>query len=83
MKKKTGFTKESACRRSYIIINFFVIPISSTLIHDRTKEKLVLMLTGPSLVQRFRPDIQRKYSRLFTDDTMLNYIYHCNAQNPR
>lgn len=40
---------------------------------------------GPSLVQRFRPDLQRKYSRLLSDesdDTIFNYIYHCNAQKP-
>ncbi|EDO34526.1 predicted protein, partial [Nematostella vectensis] len=37
---------------------------------------------GPSLVQRFRPDFQKKYSALFDDDTILNYIYHCNAQRP-
>ncbi|XP_031562008.1 1-acylglycerol-3-phosphate O-acyltransferase ABHD5-like [Actinia tenebrosa] len=38
---------------------------------------------GPSLVQRFRPDFQRKYSSLINDDdTIVNYIYHCNAQTP-
>ncbi|XP_020893261.1 1-acylglycerol-3-phosphate O-acyltransferase ABHD5 isoform X2 [Exaiptasia diaphana] len=38
---------------------------------------------GPSMVQKFRPDIQRKYESLFEeDDTILNYIYHCNAQSP-
>ena len=41
-------------------------------------------MAGPSLVQKFRPDFQQKYSRLLTeDDTILNYIYHCNAQKPR
>ena len=34
-------------------------------------------------MQKFRPDIQNRYSRLLTDDTILNYIYHCNAQKPR
>ena len=38
---------------------------------------------GPSVVRRFRPDLQIKFSSLFDDDTILNYIYHCNAQNPR
>ncbi|XP_028392461.1 protein ABHD4-like isoform X2 [Dendronephthya gigantea] len=37
---------------------------------------------GPSLVRRFRPDLERKFSSLFDDDTILNYIYHCNAQKP-
>ncbi|XP_059497695.1 (Lyso)-N-acylphosphatidylethanolamine lipase-like isoform X2 [Stegostoma tigrinum] len=37
---------------------------------------------GPSLVQRFRPDLKRKYSEYFEDDTILEYVYHCNAQTP-
>lgn len=37
---------------------------------------------GPSLVNRFRPDFKRKFEDLFDDDTMTQYIYHCNAQTP-
>ncbi|KAM4709568.1 (Lyso)-N-acylphosphatidylethanolamine lipase [Discoglossus pictus] len=37
---------------------------------------------GPSLVQRFRPDLKRKFEDFFEDDTILEYIYHCNAQTP-
>ncbi|XP_010887242.1 (Lyso)-N-acylphosphatidylethanolamine lipase isoform X3 [Esox lucius] len=37
---------------------------------------------GPGLVNRFRPDFKRKFEELFDDDTMTQYIYHCNAQNP-
>jgi len=37
---------------------------------------------GPSLVQKFRPDFQGRFSRLLSDDTIFNYIYHCNAQKP-
>ncbi|XP_059419033.1 (Lyso)-N-acylphosphatidylethanolamine lipase-like [Carassius carassius] len=37
---------------------------------------------GPGLVNRFRPDFKRKFENLFDDDTMTQYIYHCNAQNP-
>ncbi|KAJ8387622.1 hypothetical protein AAFF_G00151720 [Aldrovandia affinis] len=37
---------------------------------------------GPSLVNRFRPDFRRKFEDLFEDDTMTQYIYHCNSQNP-
>ncbi|XP_008332435.1 (Lyso)-N-acylphosphatidylethanolamine lipase [Cynoglossus semilaevis] len=37
---------------------------------------------GPGLVNRFRPDFKRKFEDLFDDDTMTQYIYHCNAQNP-
>ncbi|EDV25477.1 expressed hypothetical protein [Trichoplax adhaerens] len=39
---------------------------------------------GPQLVKRFRPDFQRKFSNIFggEDDTVLDYIYHCNAQEP-
>ncbi|KAM3604882.1 uncharacterized protein V6R79_017411 [Siganus canaliculatus] len=37
---------------------------------------------GPGLVNRFRPDFKRKFEDLFEDDTMTEYIYHCNAQTP-
>ncbi|XP_045193546.2 (Lyso)-N-acylphosphatidylethanolamine lipase-like isoform X2 [Mercenaria mercenaria] len=37
---------------------------------------------GPGLIKRFRPDLQAKFSPLFDDDTILDYIYHCNAQSP-
>ncbi|KAM3866135.1 (Lyso)-N-acylphosphatidylethanolamine lipase [Diretmus argenteus] len=37
---------------------------------------------GPGLVNRFRPDFKRKFDDLFDDDTMTQYIYHCNAQTP-
>lgn len=40
-------------------------------------------LPGPGLVQRFRPDFKRKFADFFEDDTISEYIYHCNAQNPR
>ncbi|XP_070575052.1 1-acylglycerol-3-phosphate O-acyltransferase ABHD5-like [Ptychodera flava] len=36
---------------------------------------------GPRLVQKIRPDFQSKFA-LFDDDTIYNYIYHCNAQTP-
>ncbi|XP_068594112.1 (Lyso)-N-acylphosphatidylethanolamine lipase [Cebidichthys violaceus] len=37
---------------------------------------------GPGLVNKFRPDFKRKFEDLFEDDTMTQYIYHCNAQTP-
>ncbi|XP_046843579.1 1-acylglycerol-3-phosphate O-acyltransferase ABHD5-like isoform X2 [Xenia sp. Carnegie-2017] len=37
---------------------------------------------GPRLVHRFRPDLEEKFSEQFDDDTILNYVYHCNAQHP-
>lgn len=37
---------------------------------------------GPGLVQRFRPDFKRKFAEFFEDDTISEYIYHCNAQTP-
>ncbi|XP_073527225.1 (Lyso)-N-acylphosphatidylethanolamine lipase [Phyllobates terribilis] len=37
---------------------------------------------GPRLVQRFRPDLKRKFEEFFDDDTIMEYIYHCNAQTP-
>ncbi|XP_021113278.1 1-acylglycerol-3-phosphate O-acyltransferase ABHD5 isoform X5 [Heterocephalus glaber] len=45
-----------------------------------------LRIAGPfglSLVQRLRPDFKRKYSSMFEDDTVAEYIYHCNVQTPR
>ncbi|XP_015212535.2 1-acylglycerol-3-phosphate O-acyltransferase ABHD5 isoform X1 [Lepisosteus oculatus] len=37
---------------------------------------------GPMLVQRLRPDFKRKYASLFDDNTVTEYIYHCNVQTP-
>ncbi|KAL3859768.1 hypothetical protein ACJMK2_009964 [Sinanodonta woodiana] len=37
---------------------------------------------GPTLVKRFRPDLQKKFSDILDDDTIFEYIYHCNAQEP-
>ena len=45
--------------------------------------RVYLVITGPGLIKRFRPDLQEKFSGLFNDDTILEYIYHCNAQQPR
>ena len=44
---------------------------------------LYMHIAGPGLIKRFRPDLQEKFSGLFDDDTILDYIYHCNAQQPR
>ena len=43
----------------------------------------IFSFPGPSVMRRFRPDLQVKFSSLFDDDTILNYFYHCNAQKPR
>ncbi|XP_076112125.1 (Lyso)-N-acylphosphatidylethanolamine lipase-like isoform X1 [Mytilus galloprovincialis] len=37
---------------------------------------------GPVLVKKFRPDLQRKFGESEEDDTIFDYIYHCNAQTP-
>ncbi|XP_054594374.2 1-acylglycerol-3-phosphate O-acyltransferase ABHD5 isoform X3 [Nothobranchius furzeri] len=37
---------------------------------------------GPALVQTLRPDSKRKFSSLFTDNTVSDYIYHLNVQSP-
>jgi pimeloyl-ACP methyl ester carboxylesterase len=37
---------------------------------------------GPSLVTRFRSDLVAKFSHLYNDNTVINYVYHCLAQNP-
>lgn len=38
---------------------------------------------GPALINQFRPDLKKKYERVFgKDDTrVMDYIYHCNAQS--
>ncbi|XP_069796942.1 (Lyso)-N-acylphosphatidylethanolamine lipase isoform X2 [Narcine bancroftii] len=37
---------------------------------------------GPAMVQRFRPDLKSKYADMFQDNSILEYVYHCNAQTP-
>ncbi|XP_076842378.1 1-acylglycerol-3-phosphate O-acyltransferase ABHD5 [Brachyhypopomus gauderio] len=37
---------------------------------------------GPLLLQALRSDFKQKYSSLFQDDTVLDYIYHLNVQTP-
>ncbi|XP_077362763.1 1-acylglycerol-3-phosphate O-acyltransferase ABHD5 isoform X1 [Festucalex cinctus] len=37
---------------------------------------------GPTLVQTIRSDFKQKYSSVFDDNTVANYIYHLNAQTP-
>uniref|UniRef100_A0A8C5S7S8 Uncharacterized protein n=1 Tax=Laticauda laticaudata TaxID=8630 RepID=A0A8C5S7S8_LATLA len=48
---------------------------NTTLMRSSIKSRL-------SLVQRIRPDFKRKYSSMFDDDTVTEYIYHCNVQSP-
>ncbi|CAF99483.1 unnamed protein product, partial [Tetraodon nigroviridis] len=38
--------------------------------------------TGPMLVQTIRSDFKQKYSSVFEDNTVSDYIYHLNAQAP-
>ncbi|XP_070840789.1 1-acylglycerol-3-phosphate O-acyltransferase ABHD5-like [Chaetodon trifascialis] len=37
---------------------------------------------GPMLVQTIRSDFKQKYSSVFDDNTVSDYIYHVNAQTP-
>ncbi|XP_051812395.1 1-acylglycerol-3-phosphate O-acyltransferase ABHD5 isoform X3 [Acanthochromis polyacanthus] len=37
---------------------------------------------GPTLVQTLRPDFKKKFSSMFSDDTVPQYIYHLNVQTP-
>ncbi|XP_056439487.1 1-acylglycerol-3-phosphate O-acyltransferase ABHD5-like [Gadus chalcogrammus] len=37
---------------------------------------------GPMLVQTIRSDFKQKYSSVFEDHTVSDYIYHLNAQTP-
>ncbi|KAM4809145.1 (Lyso)-N-acylphosphatidylethanolamine lipase [Rhinophrynus dorsalis] len=51
----------------------------------RSNPLAVVRAAGPwglRLVQRFRPDLKRKFEGFFEDDTIMEYIYHCNAQTP-
>lgn len=38
---------------------------------------------GPALVQILRPDFKKKFSSMFSDNTVPDYIYHMNVQSPR
>uniref|UniRef100_A0A3P9PXB4 1-acylglycerol-3-phosphate O-acyltransferase ABHD5 n=1 Tax=Poecilia reticulata TaxID=8081 RepID=A0A3P9PXB4_POERE len=38
--------------------------------------------SGPMLVKTIRSDFKQKYSAVFNDDTVSDYIYHLNAQTP-
>ena len=49
---------------------------------DHQQIKLVCS-TGPRAVNRLRPDLISKFEHLYRDDTVAQYIYHCNAQHPR
>jgi len=38
---------------------------------------------GPSLIDKFRPDLTLKFADIFPDTKLMSsYIYHCNAQSP-
>ncbi|XP_030639114.1 1-acylglycerol-3-phosphate O-acyltransferase ABHD5, partial [Chanos chanos] len=37
---------------------------------------------GPTLVQTLRPDFKKKFSTIFPDNTVSDYIYHLNVQSP-
>lgn len=37
---------------------------------------------GPTLVQTLRPDLKKKFSCMFDDNTVADYIYHLNVQTP-
>jgi len=47
------------------------------------KYENIYLISGPVLVKKFRPDLQKKFSNTLDDDTIFEYIYHCNAQTPR
>ncbi|CAF4247614.1 unnamed protein product, partial [Rotaria sordida] len=37
---------------------------------------------GVHIMKYFRPDLRVKFEKLFNDDRILEYLYHCNAQVP-
>uniref|UniRef100_A0A3B5MGB3 1-acylglycerol-3-phosphate O-acyltransferase ABHD5 n=1 Tax=Xiphophorus couchianus TaxID=32473 RepID=A0A3B5MGB3_9TELE len=37
---------------------------------------------SPTLVQTLRPDFKKKFSSMFSDNTVSEYIYHLNVQSP-
>jgi len=38
---------------------------------------------GPRLIARFRPDLLENFSEYCDLQSVADYIYHCNAQQPR
>ena len=48
-----------------------------------TKSLLKYFLcVGVPAIKYFRSDLREKFRKLFDDDRILVYIYHCNAQLP-
>lgn len=43
----------------------------------------MLLRVGPSLIARFRPDLLENFSDRCDYQSVADYIYHCNAQEPR
>ncbi len=44
--------------------------------------RILFLQIGVRIMKYFRPDLQMKFEKLFNDDRMLTYLYHCNAQIP-
>lgn len=73
-----GKTKEDVSK-----LPAYVTPIAAVM--KLFNPLAVLRATGPwapGLVSRFRGDIVSRFSSRYTDDTIADYIYHCNVQNP-
>ena len=39
-------------------------------------------ILGIYVMKRVRADLRMKFEKLFNDDRIVEYLYHCNAQNP-
>lgn len=61
---------------------FWIIEIKFTAA-DSLLCVLFVVPVGPALVQILRPDFKKKFSSMFVDNTVPEYIYHMNAQSPR
>lgn len=59
------------------------ISITEQLVHHLGVFLNQPFITGPAVLRTTRPDLEKKFTSIFSDDTIPNYLYHCNVQNPR
>jgi len=47
-----------------------------------TMPKCYCILIGPAAFRKFRPDLEVQFADLIGSGVMLDYLYHCNMQQP-
>jgi hypothetical protein len=57
-------------------------PLGNLIIYYEKNSICRCFLLGVPVIKYFRSDLRVKFERLFDDDRVLVYLYHCNAQLP-